>query len=189
MSYYEDNLSKWYISANNKHSTFVNQLKDDGLRNQVATVIDTKKFDSTFDTRFNYEVEYLDDDEQVIGTGNEKFSVWIDEDPNKNKLYRLVPPSNIQGTTPSTTGSDKPKTSSSNSSGFSNNNKFTGERGWFDSKSHDLVTLEDYKEISSKDYTIRPLTAKEKTPNNYMISEKGKKVVYLWVGRWMRPQN
>jgi len=168
VSYYEDELSKWYVSANNKHSTFPNQIKDEQLGDQVQTVIETRQFDPNFDTRFEFEVKGK----------NEKFSVWYDEDPKKHKLYRLTPGEN---SSKSSTG-----TTSGSGSGFKPN---TGERGWFDSKSHDLVTLEDYKEISAKDFTIRPLTVKEKTPNNYMIMEKGQMKVYLWIGKWMKPAN
>jgi len=170
LSYYEDELSKWYVSANNKHSTFVNQIKDADLKAQVESVADTKKFDSTFDTRFEFQVK----------DNTEKFSVWVDADPSKNKLYRLSPGEN--------SSSPKPSTGSSFSSG-SNFKPPAGERGWFDSKSHDLVTLEEYKEQSAKDFSIRPLTAKEKTPNNYCIIENGKKQVYLWIGKWMKPNN
>jgi hypothetical protein len=169
MSYYEDELSKWYISANNKHSTFINQLKDETLTAQTEMVIDSKKFDSTFDTRFNFDVNGK----------SEQFSVWVDEDPTRNKLYRLTPGENSSKPLTSNTGGG-----SGSGSGFKPN---TGERGWFDSKSHDLVTLEQYKEKSASDFSIRPLTTKEKSPNNYMISENGKKQVYLWIGKWMKP--
>lgn len=186
MSYYEDYLSKWYVSANNKHSTFINQIKDEDLKKQVETILETKEFDKTFDTRFDFDVADLDQEtgDPLETNHNEKFSVWVDEDPKKHKLYRLSPGENAEKGTPQ----KKSSSSGTSSSSGSNKTDFT-IKGWFDSKSHDLVTLEEYKEQSAKDFSIRPLTAKEKTPNNYMIMEKGKKVVYLWVGKWMRPQN
>jgi hypothetical protein len=182
MSYYEDNLSKWYVSANNKHSTFINQIKDEKLKQQVDTVIETKGFDSTFDTRFDFDVPDVDTEGNDLGTNhNEKFSVWYDPDPSKHKLYRLTPGENAAKGTP-----QKQNTTPSTGGGFKPN---MGERGWFDSKSHDLVTLAVYKEMAAKDFSIRPLTAKEKTPNNYIIKEDGVQVVYLWVGRWQKPNN
>lgn len=175
MSYYEDDLSKWYISTNNKHSTFPNQIKNENLLAQVDTVIETKKFDSTFDTRFNFDVNGK----------SEQFSVWFDKekDPPQHKVYRLTPGADSSTPPPK---NNSPQTSTNYGSG--NKPDFT-VKGWFDSKSHDLVTLEEYKEQSAKDFNIRPLTTKEKSPNNYVIMEKGKKQVYLWIGKWMKPNN
>ena len=174
MSYYEDDVSKWYISANGKHSTFPNQLKDYDLSEKVTGIIDMRKEDPTFDTRFEYKIK----------DNTEQFSVWIDEDPNRNKLYRLTPPvanpvSNSGTSSPTTTGS------TSKPSPFLPK----GPGGFFASKSHDLVTLEEYKEKSAKDPLYRPLTVKEKTPNNFMIFENGKKIVWIWVGHWIKSQN
>jgi hypothetical protein len=168
LSYYEDELSKWYISSNNKHSSFINQIKDQNLKDQIDTVLDSKKYDNSFDTRFNWEVK-----------GNEEqFSVWVDQDPNKHKLYRLTP------------GADSSSVPSSQetkqSSGFGNKQDFS-PKGFFDSKSHDLVLLEDYKEKAANDFSIRPLTTREKTPNNFVFFVEGKKEVWLWIGKWIKP--
>jgi hypothetical protein len=170
MSYYEDKLSKWYISSNGKHSTFLNQIKEYDLKVQVDSVLDMKTADPTFDTRFEFPVD----------GNNEKFSVWVDENPTKHKLYRLTPGEDGSYNNNTVTNADsKPRMTTSNKQDFT-------PKGFFDSKSHDLVTLEWYQEEAAKDYSIRPLTTKEKSPNNYMIMEKGKKQVYLWIGKWIK---
>ena len=176
MSYYEDDTSKWYISANGKHSTFINQIKDYDLSEKVTGIIDMRKEDPTFDTRFEYKIK----------DNTEQFSVWIDEDPNRNKLYRLTPGENNTKTSTNSQSS----TATGSSSGYSNKPSFAkGPGGFFDSKSHRLVTEAEYIEESAGDPLYRPLTVKEKTPNNFVIFENGKKIVWLWVGRWIKSQS
>ena len=175
MSYYEDDLSKqWYVSGNNKHSTYLNQIKDFDLKAQVDTVLDSRKYDSTFDTRFDFPVITKDKDGNVTEV-KEKFSVWIDKDPTKHKLYRLTP-----GEDSSTAAGSVPSSSSSGS-----NTGSTGgfkSKGYVDGNSHRCVLEEDY--IKMKFPTVA-LSARDKTPNNFMIFNNGKREVWLWIGTYV----
>ena len=166
MSYYEDDFSKWYISSNNKHSTYINQIKNQNLKDQVDMVLDTKKQDSSFDTRFDF----------VVLGNNEQFSVWVDDDPKKHKLYRLSPGAD---------SSTVPQDTTTNTSTGGSKQDFS-PKGFFDSKSHDLILLEDYQKKAAEDFSIRPLTTKEKIPNNFVFFINGQKEVWLWVGKWIK---
>jgi hypothetical protein len=177
MSYYEDDLSKWYVSANNKHSTFLNQIKDFGLKNQVDTVMDNRKNDPSFDTRFYYDVPSMDENENVT-TIKEQFSIWIDENPLKHKLYRLTP-----GQDSSTVAAVPSSSSSSSSSGSTDRFK---PKGYIDGNSHDCILLEDYKQ---RKYPTVALSAKDKTPNNFMIFNNGKMEIWIWVGTYVKYGN
>lgn len=176
-SYYEDYLSKWYVSDNNKHSTFINQIKDSELSQKVQVIIDTKQFDSTFDTRFEFPVDIVNEDGEVTKTNNEKFSVWYDENPTKHKLYRLTP------------GENSSKTSSSSGSSSSNSSSSKSDfkpKGYIDGNSHDCVLLEDYKKMK---FPTVALSAKDKTPNNYMTMNNGKKEIWIWIGTYVYNNN
>lgn len=190
-SYYEDNLSKWYISENGNFSTFMNQLKDEKLKEQAVTVLDSKRIDPNFDTRFKFQVEYFDDDGSTIGTGEETFSVWKDQNENKHKVYRKTPPESLKkslGITSTSSNSNNPPSSGSgSSSNYNSGNKFTGERGWFDSKSKKLVTWEVWESFSN-DFSMRLLTPKDVQPTNYLLQINGKEVLKVWIGKWMKPK-
>lgn len=101
--------------------------------------------------------------------------MWYDQDPNKHKLYRLTPP-----------GSPKLSTGNTGSNTGTGKSDFT-VKGFFDSKSHRLVTQEEYEELSAKDFSIRPLSTKEKSPNNFILMIKGEMKIYQWVGKWIKP--
>ena len=164
MSFYEDDLSKWYISANNKHSTFLNQIKDQDLKAQVDTILDSRKYDNTFDTRFEFDVN----------ENTEQFSVWIDNDSNKNKLYRLSPGADYR------TVSNEVKQSSG--SGTVSKTQDFKPKGYIDGNSHDCVLLEDYKQMK---FPTVALSVKDKSPNNYMVFNNGKKEIWIWIGTYV----
>lgn len=177
MGKYSDYLSDWYISQNDKHSTFINQIKDEDLKNQVDTVIDSKKLDSNFDTRFDFDVcDTTDEGELLATTHNEQFSVWYDDDIKNCKLYRLTPGKNVEK------GTIQKSSGSSSGSGFKN----TGERGYFDSKSKKLVTWEEWEEFAN-DYSMRLLTPKDVSPTCFLLQKNGKEILKVWIGKWIKP--
>lgn len=171
----------------------MNQIKDEKLKQQADTVVDSKTIDPNFDTRFKHVVEYLDEDGSTVGTGEETFSVWVDnETANKNKLYRKTPPESLKknlGVTSTSSNSNNPPSSSGSgsSSNYNSGNKFTGERGWFDSKSKKLVTWEVWESFSN-DFSMRLLTPKDVQPTNYLLQINGKEVLKVWIGKWMKPK-
>ncbi len=177
MSYYEDNLSKWYVSGNNKHSTFINQLKNEKLAEQVQSVIDMKKVDSSVDTRFDFDVPEVDDEGDETGTiHNEKFSVWYDEDPKRHKLYRLTPGENAEKGTPQKKGSSSGISSSSGTNDFKS-------KWYVESGTEDFVTLEEFKQRHEKDRMIIMLKPKDIQPTNYLIQKDGKEIPKVWIGK------
>lgn len=136
------------------------------MTDQVGSIIEMKQEDPSFDTRFEF----------TIDGKTEKYSVWIDPDPNKNKVYRLTPSENAQTTNTISNPDSKPSFSSSTtkSSDFK-------PKGMVDGNSHDCVLLEEYKKMK---FPIVALTTKDKSPNNYMIMNNGKMEIWIWIGTY-----
>ena len=164
MSFYEDDLSKWYISANNKHSTFLNQIKDQDLKAKsiLYSILENMITLSILDSNL---MSMKIQNSLVFGL------ITI---PTKINFIDFLPEMILS------TVSNEVKQSSG--LGTVSKTQDFKPKGYIDGNSHDCVLLEDYKQMK---FPTVALSVKDKSPNNYMVFNNGKKEIWIWIGTYV----